>query len=463
MVVVDDDGHARFGLGTAGLTPSKIRIALLLCQFRRRARADMIDELRTLFGELPLHLFITKPPVGDHFLKLGSDCFLGRSQRIHEELGVGADIFKKIPMNDEPVDVFSEQQGVSIFHFGSALSSYEDFRTCLVDAEDLVLIGDATLTDDAFVGLLDRLGEQRQDVIDATDDQSRLTGAEVGFEGPISEKKIAMGAGVTRRALGEEFEFTGHFLALGLAVFAPAGVAQQDDQLVEIVQEFVGTAFGHAVDDAVLSDAARGFGEGAAAVPELYPVDREVNVGAVTGGVIPHTEKVYGNFKSEQVDGVFKYGIVLLWSGGGLLEKHREGLIQNFRSEVAFGSVDGAFAGGEDLVEILDEAEPLFKGAVGEGDFEISNRSTAFVSAQDTDAKGAPGVLDELGQTSVEGFVVFSLLASVFKSCVEDELIHAALLEDFVDGFEFVTKFTIVGARPLWHDRNWTKWRSVAD
>lgn len=145
------------------------------------------------------------------------------------------------------------------------------------------------------------------------------------------------------------------------------------------------------------------------------------------------------------------------------MEKHREGLVENFRSEMAFGSVDGAFAGGEDLVEIFDEAEPLFKGAVGEGDFEISNRSTTFMSTQDTDAKGAPGMLDELGETSVKGFVVFSLLASVFKSRLEDELIQAALPKDFVDGFKFVTIFTIMGARPHWHDRNWTKWRSVAD
>lgn len=299
LVVVGDDGYSRFGLGTPGLTPTKIRIALLLSQFRRRARADMVNEIRTLFGEFSLHLFITKPSVSDHFLKLGPDCFFGCSQRTHEELGVGANIFKEFPVNDESIAIFSEQQRVAVFHFGSAFSSYEDFRACLIDAEDLVLIGDATLANDAFVGLLDRLGKQSQDVIDATDDQGRLTGAEVGFENSISDKKVAVGAGVTRHALGKVFELTGYFLALGLAVFAPAGVAQQDDQLVEIVQEFVGTAFGHAVDDAVLSDAARGFDEGAAAVPELHPIDGEVDVRAVTGGVIPHAEKVDGDFKSE--------------------------------------------------------------------------------------------------------------------------------------------------------------------
>lgn len=189
------------------------------------------------------------------------------------------------------------------------------------------------------------------------------------------------------------------------------------------MQELAGTTTGYAVFDAVFSDAGGGFQEGAAAVAELNPVDGKVDIRAVTGGVIPDTEEVDGKFKAEEIKRLFKYGVVLICGAGGFLKKHRKGLIEDFRNKVGFCAVDGAFTGGEDLVEVFDKAEPLLKGAVGEGDFEIPDRSTAFMSAQDADAEGAPGVLDEVGETSVVCFVVFGLLTSFFEGLVEDELI----------------------------------------
>lgn len=124
---------------------------------------------------------------------------------------------------------------------------------------------------------------------------------------------------------------------------------------------------------------------------------------------------------------------------------------------MVFGPINGAFARGEDLVEVFEEAEPLFERAVGEGDFEISDRSASFMSAQDADAEGAAGVLDKVGETSVESLVVFGLLAAFFESLIEDELIQTAELKDFVDGFKFAAKGEVIGAGAFWQDRDWTK------
>ena len=113
-------------------------------------------------------------------------------------------------------------------------------------------------------------------------------------------------------APGEVFHFTQDFLALGFAVFATAGIAECDDELVEVVEEFVGSTTEHAVFDAVFTDAADGLEKSAAAVTELNPIDGEVDVGAVAGGIIPDTEEIDGCFKAEEVECAFKYGIVLI-------------------------------------------------------------------------------------------------------------------------------------------------------
>ena len=73
LVVVGDDGHARFGLGAAGLTPTKVRVGFLFGQLRGRARADVINEGRVVFGEALLHFLIAKSTVSDDFLKLRPD------------------------------------------------------------------------------------------------------------------------------------------------------------------------------------------------------------------------------------------------------------------------------------------------------------------------------------------------------------------------------------------------------
>lgn len=143
-------------------------------------------------------------------------------------------------------------------------------------------------------------------MINAADDQVCLPGTEVGFGDPMFFKEVTMSACVACHAMGKAFQGAGDFLALSSAVFAATGVSQRDEELIEIVQEFAGAAKGHAVFDAVFSDAGGGFEEGAAAVSELDPVNREVNIGTVAGGVIPDAEEVDGKFKAEEIDRSFK-------------------------------------------------------------------------------------------------------------------------------------------------------------
>ena len=312
LVVVGDDGHARFGLGASGLTPAKVRVGFLFGQLRGGARADVINEGRVVFGEASLHLLIAKSTVRDDFLKLCPDGLFGGFESAQEKFGVGADIFKKFPMDDEPITVFSKEQRVAVFNFGPAFSPYDNLRTCFIDAKDFLLVGNAAFSDDALVSLLDGLREEGEDVIDPTDDLPGLAGAERGFWSAMLFQQVTVGAGVAPHAPGEAFHLTQDFLAQGFTILATAGVAEGDDELVEVVEEFVGSTSGHAVFDAVFADAADSLEKGAAAVAELNPIDREVDVGAVAGGIIPDTEKIDGCFKAEQVECSFKYGIVMI-------------------------------------------------------------------------------------------------------------------------------------------------------
>lgn len=305
--------------------------------------------------------------------------------------------------------------------------------------------------------MLDGLGKQFQDVVDSLDDQGGLAWAEFGFEGTVPDKEVAVSAGVTGHAAGEVFELTGDLLALGLAVFATTGVAKGDGELVEVAKEFVRAAFGHAVLDAVFADAAGGFEQGPTAVAELNPVDGEMNVRAVAGGVIPDVVEIDRDFKAEEVDGTFKYGGFLSRSRGGFLEKHGEGFVENVRADVIFCPVHGAFAGGQEVVEVLEKAEPLLQRAVREGDFEVANGCPSFVRAKDADAKSTAGVTDELVEPAVKGLVVFSELTTPLESFVEDEVV-----EDVIDAFKLAPVVEVDGARLPGKNRDWTERQGVA-
>ena len=238
-------------------------------------------------------------------------------------------------------------------------------------------------------------------------------------------------------ATGEFFHLAEDLFAQRLAVFAPAGVAQGDVELVEVVEEFLwAAALWHAVFDAVPPDAGGGFEQGAAAVAELHPVDGEVDVGAVAGAVVPGGGEVGGDLEAEEVDGLFAQLVVAVGGGGGFLEQRREGPVEDLGRDPFFGAVDGAFAGRLDLVEIFQEAEPLLERAVGERDFEGAHGGAPLVGAQDADAQCAAGVADKCGEPSVEGGVVPGLAAALGDGGVEDHVVEPAALQDLVDGLE---------------------------
>ena len=365
-------------------------------------------------------------------------------------------------MDDESVSVLSEEQRVAVFNFGPAFSSYDNLRTCFIDAENFLLVGDAAFSDDPLVSLFDGLREEGKDVIDPTDDLPGLSDAERGFGGAMLFQQVSVGAGVAPHAPGEVLHLTQDFLAQGFTILTTSSVAEGDDELVEIVEEFVGSTTGHAVFDAVFADAVDSLEKGAAAVAELNPIDGEVDVGAVAGGIIPDTEEVDGYFKAKEVECSFKSGIVLIWSGSGFLKKHREGFIEGFRTEDVFGAVHRTFAGSLDLVEVFEEAEPLLQRTVTKGDFQSADWCASFVCTQDADAKGAAGVVDKWAQTFLEGIVVFGLPRAFLKSFVEDEVVEAASLKDLINALKFVTMSQIVGAGACGHFRDWTEWQGVA-
>jgi len=106
--------------------------------------------------------------------------------------------------------------------------------------------------------------------------------------------------------------------------------------------------------------------------------------------------------------------------------------------------------------------KPLFEWAVGEGDFEVAYGGICFVRAEDADAKGTAGMLDEGGETTLEiswgggGFTAF------LKKFVQDKTIESARVEDLIDTFEFGSIVAVVGGGTEGPFRNWTKWQGMA-
>lgn len=134
LVVVGDDGHARFGLGAAGLARPKVRVLHLFCQFHRGSGTDVIHEVGTITRYFFSRPFITKSSVRTHFLEFCANGFFGGFKGSKKKFGVRTDVFKKVPVNDQAITVFAKQEGVAVFHFRSAFTSYENLRNWLVDA-----------------------------------------------------------------------------------------------------------------------------------------------------------------------------------------------------------------------------------------------------------------------------------------------------------------------------------------
>ena len=144
------------------------------------------------------------------------------------------------------------------------------------------------------------------------------------------------------------------------------------------------------------------------------------------------------------------------------MKKHGGGFVEDVCADVILGPVHGAFAGGQEFVEVFDKAEPLLQRAVCEGDFEVANGCPSFVRAQDADAKSTAGVSDELVESSVKGLVVFCELTTLLESFVEDEMVEAAVVEYVIDAFKLPSVVEVDGARLPGKDRDWTERQGVA-
>jgi len=178
-----------------------------------------------VFDQLPFHFFVGKSPVTADEVKEAADGFFGFCDGGGEEFVVVADVFEKFPVDDEAFAVFSDEQGVAEFDFGSAFPTYDYVRTWFVVAEDFVFGGEAASADDAFVGLLFENGEEGEGLVDPVNDELGLGGAEVGAAFAEVFQKVAVFAGVTGNTVGEVFEQAEDFFALFFTINSSAGIA----------------------------------------------------------------------------------------------------------------------------------------------------------------------------------------------------------------------------------------------
>lgn len=76
-------------------------------------------------------------------------------------------------IDDDSFAGFAEPGFVAELDLRTGFASLDDVAPVVLEAEDLVSLGDAALADDAFMGLFDGGGKLVQDMLDAPDDEVR--------------------------------------------------------------------------------------------------------------------------------------------------------------------------------------------------------------------------------------------------------------------------------------------------
>ncbi len=76
-------------------------------------------------------------------------------------------VLNEFPINDESVRLLGEIEPVSKFNFRGGLTAHNDGEVRVIEAENLIGVGDAAFPDDPFMGLMNGLGQLFENEPDA--------------------------------------------------------------------------------------------------------------------------------------------------------------------------------------------------------------------------------------------------------------------------------------------------------
>lgn len=172
--VSDDNANPRFSSGTALESLSHAGFV-----FQSGAELSDVTWAEAASNSVFLQVFLVGVAV-DTAVTPG--VFEGEILLVNESLKGGFDLFGvagffffQQVVDDESFPGFAEPEVVPEFDFSSAFSALDDLDVLIVEAEDLLVVGEFAPANHAFVGLFDGGGELVEDVLDTVRYLSYLT------------------------------------------------------------------------------------------------------------------------------------------------------------------------------------------------------------------------------------------------------------------------------------------------
>jgi len=422
------DVNPAFGLRPPTLQAFELPGAAALLQLPGVARTDaVVDPV----GVQPDAIeFTIEAAVSRQGSELRSVNSLHAPHAARQEFGIRRRaLAEELPIDDQALGILGQEQGVAEFDLGPGFLADDDPHLRFIQAEDFVFIGHRLLVQNPLPGLLAGLGQLRQHLVHAPQDLLGLRPRPGGLP-PLLVEQLPMPAGVAAHDAHQAVHLPQGLLALTPALgrlFATAGMSHLDAELVDAGQKTFRRV--HPVLEPLSANERHGFDQGAGGIAQEDPIDRIVDVGFETGGIEKGALQVQG------------LGQVQSLGGGGALDEE----LADEGADFGFGpppiiTLERAFAGNGDDIDLADQAEVLQERTVGQ-----TGGEGAVIFFQEQ-----PGEIAAQGPLAVQLVVLLGFGADFFacQPAVEIGLqelsFQAAEAEEAFDAQELIAQVAVI-------------------
>ncbi len=171
---------------------------------------------------------------------------------------------------------------VSELSFSVGLPAHNDMDVGVIEAEDLVGVGNATFADDPFVSLMDGLWQLIENELDTIEHNLDFEFAPVGFAPAFFEHGMIV-QGMPFNSFDESLHAAEDLFSHLLPIFLFTGMGHLDAELVHLPDKLFGRI--DAMIEAVLADLDDAADQRLRGVSQQDSVDGKVKIGLHAGGV----------------------------------------------------------------------------------------------------------------------------------------------------------------------------------
>src|SRR5208283_1915755 len=203
-------GNACFRLRAPPLQPLEFPTAASFPESVDIARTHrVVDAIARQPGAIG---FAVKSTVSRHGLKHLAVGFFHSPDAAGQQLRIGRGALpEQLPVYDQTLPVLGQQQGVAKLHLRAGLLAHDDVNVSLVKAEDLFLIGDCALWENALASLLASLGQLLQYLVHAPEHLLGLWPRPLCLF-PLLVQQLAVALGMAAHSAGEAIHLAEGFL-----------------------------------------------------------------------------------------------------------------------------------------------------------------------------------------------------------------------------------------------------------